>query len=306
MAGIDCGTNSIRLLIADIGADGQLIDVLRTMRIVRLGQGVDATGAFAPEALERTFEAAREYKKLCDEHGVEAIRFAATSAARDASNREVFTERITKILGVAPEVISGEEEASLSFAGAASVRDGQSGKSLVIDLGGGSTEFVLGDATGPLAAKSLDMGCVRVTERFHQAGLRSDQALEFMDSTLESLAGSVDVAQVDAVIMVAGTFTTLTAQALGLKQYESEKIHGAQLSFAQMRQATASMLSYSREERAALGFMHPGRVDVIQAGAAIVQRILHYLEKASGNREMVLIASEHDILDGIAASAAAA
>ncbi|MEG2576920.1 MAG: exopolyphosphatase, partial [Glutamicibacter sp.] len=142
--------------------------------------------------------------------------------------------------------------------------------------------------------------------RFHQAGLRSDQALEFMDSTLESLAGSVDVAQVDAVIMVAGTFTTLTAQALGLKQYESEKIHGAQLSFAQMRQATASMLSYSREERAALGFMHPGRVDVIQAGAAIVQRILHYLEKASGNREMVLIASEHDILDGIAASAAAA
>ncbi|MGO4296470.1 Ppx/GppA phosphatase family protein [Glutamicibacter sp. MCAF14] len=306
VAGIDCGTNSIRLLIADVDAEGQLVDVLRTMRIVRLGQGVDATGAFAPEALERTFAATREYKKLCDEHQVQAIRFAATSAARDASNRELFSAQITKILGVAPEVISGEEEASLSFTGAASVRAGQSGKSLVIDLGGGSTEFVLGDETGPLAAKSLDMGCVRVTERFHQAGLRSDAALDFMDSTLETLTGAVDVSQVDAVIMVAGTFTTLTAQALGLKAYESEKIHGAQLSFAQMRQATDSMLSYTREERASLGFMHPGRVDVIQAGAAIVQRILYYLEKTSANREMLLIASEHDILDGIAASAAVA
>src|SRR5690606_24337069 len=242
VAGIDCGTNSIRLLIADVDAEGQLVDVLRTMRIVRLGQGVDATGAFAPEALERTFAATREYKKLCDEHEVEAIRFAATSAARDASNRELFSAQITKILGVAPEVISGDEEASLSFAGAASVRAGQSGKSLVIDLGGGSTEFVVGDATGPLAAKSLDMGCVRVTERFHQAGLRSDEALDFMDHSLETLAGAVVVSQVDAVIMVAGTLTTLTAQALGLKAYESEKIHGAQLSFAQMRQATASML----------------------------------------------------------------
>ncbi|MGO2552758.1 MAG: Ppx/GppA phosphatase family protein, partial [Glutamicibacter arilaitensis] len=160
VAGIDCGTNSIRLLIADVDAEGQLVDVLRTMRIVRLGQGVDATGAFAPEALERTFAATREYKKLCDEHQVQAIRFAATSAARDASNRELFSAQITKILGVAPEVISGEEEASLSFTGAASVRAGQSGKSLVIDLGGGSTEFVLGDETGPLAAKSLviDLG----------------------------------------------------------------------------------------------------------------------------------------------------
>lgn len=304
VAGIDCGTNSIRLLIADTAEDGQLTDVVRTMRIVRLGQGVDATGAFAPEALERTFAAAREYKKLCDEHQVEAIRFAATSAARDVSNRDVFATQITKILGVAPEVITGEEEAALSFAGAASVRAGQQGQSLVIDLGGGSTEFVLGDASGPLAAKSLDMGCVRVTERFQQAGLHSEEATEFMDGMLQSLDGAVDVSQVDAVILVAGTFTTLTAQALGLKEYDSAKIHAAKLGFGQMREATASMLSYTREERLALGFMHPGRVDVIQAGAVIVQRILHYLEKASGHRAMQLIASEHDILDGIAASAA--
>lgn len=308
VAGIDCGTNSIRLLIADVQQDGngaRLVDVLRTMRVVRLGQGVDATGAFAPEALERTFAAAREYRALCDEHQVEAIRFVATSAARDVSNREVFAEEITKIIGVAPEVISGDEEASLSFNGAASVRAGQPGRGLVIDLGGGSTEFVLGDASGPVAAKSLDMGCVRVTERFEQQGLESPEAVAFMDSTLQSLDGAVDVSEVDAVILVAGTFTTLTAQALGLEKYESEKIHGAQLSFDQMGEATSAMLSYSREERAALGFMHPGRVDVIRAGAAIVQRILHYLESASGQRPMRLIASEHDILDGIAATAAA-
>lgn len=305
VAGIDCGTNSIRLLIADVAADGsELRDVVRTMRVVRLGQGVDATGAFAPEALERTFAAVKEYKKLCDEHQVQAIRFAATSAARDASNRELFTSKITSILGVEPEVISGQEEAQLSFAGAASVRAGKPGQVLVIDLGGGSTEFVLGDQSGPLAAASLDMGCVRVTERFHLDGLRSRQSLEFLDSTLQTLDGVVDVSQVDAVIMVAGTCTTLTAQALGLKQYDSAAIHGAELSFGQMRQATASMLSYTREQRQALGFMHPGRVDVIQAGAVIVERILDYLERASGHREMLLVASEHDILDGIAASAA--
>jgi len=307
VAGIDCGTNSIRLLIADVHHESTgttLVDVVRTMRVVRLGQGVDATGAFAPEALERTFAAAREYKAMCDEHQVQAIRFVATSAARDVSNRDVFSEEITRILGVVPEVIGGDEEASLSFNGAASVRAGQSGKSLVIDLGGGSTEFVVGDSTGPLAAKSLDMGCVRVTERFQEVGLDSPAAIDFMDTTLSTLNGQVDVSQIDAVIMVAGTFTTLTAQALGLKKYESEKIHGAELSFDQMRAATQDMLSYSREEREALGFMHPGRVDVIQAGAAIVERILHYLETTSGNRPMRLIASEHDILDGIAATAA--
>ncbi|WP_159614285.1 Ppx/GppA phosphatase family protein [Glutamicibacter sp. JC586] len=306
VAGIDCGTNSIRLLIADVVHTGQgntLVDVVRTMRVVRLGQGVDATGAFAAEALERTFAAVKEYKALCDEHQVQAIRFVATSAARDVSNREVFAEEITRILGVSPEVISGDEEASLSFNGAASVRAGQEGKSLVIDLGGGSTEFVLGDSTGPLAAKSLDMGCVRVTERFQEVGLEAPQAVDFIDSTLRTLNDHVDVSDVDAVIMVAGTFTTLTAQALGLSTYESEKIHGAELSFEQMRTATQNMLAYSREEREALGFMHPGRVDVIQAGAAIVERILHYLETTSGNRPMRLIASEHDILDGIAATA---
>ena len=308
VAGIDCGTNSIRLLIADVtenesGAPA-LTDVLRTMRIVRLGQGVDATGAFAPEALERTFAASREYKALCDEHNVEAMRFVATSAARDVSNRDLFISKITEILGVQTEIISGDEEALLSFTGAASVRRSEHERVLVIDLGGGSTEFVVGDANGLIAAKSLDMGCVRVTERFHLDGLRSPASYKFIDQTLVSLEDAVDVSAIDAVIMVAGTFTTLTAQALGLKEYESQKIHGAQLSFAQMRQATASMLSYSREERLALGFMHPGRVDVIQAGAVIVERILNYLEQANQGRSIALIASEHDILDGIAATAA--
>ncbi|PCC28102.1 exopolyphosphatase [Glutamicibacter sp. BW80] len=303
VAGIDCGTNSIRLLIADatVEADGvQLRDVVRTMRVVRLGQDVDATGGFAPEALERTFAAVREYKALCDEHSVQQIRFAATSAARDASNREVFLSTVTGILGVSPEVITGDEEASLSFTGAASVRHAKDGQLLVIDLGGGSTEFVLGDDSGPLAAASLDMGCVRVTERFADR----DGAIEFIDDTLATLDGRVDVSQVDTVIVVAGTFTTLTAQALKLSAYDSAAIHGAQLSFPQMRRATGEMLSYSRAEREALGFIHPGRVDVIQAGALIVERILGYLERTSQNRPMTLIASEHDILDGITASAA--
>ncbi|GAA2961462.1 exopolyphosphatase [Glutamicibacter bergerei] len=303
VAGIDCGTNSIRLLIADsVETDSgmQLSDVLRTMRIVRLGQDVDATGGFAPEALERTFAAVREYKALCDEHEVQQIRFAATSAARDASNRDVFLSTITDLLGVTPEVITGDEEANLSFAGAASVREAKDGKILVIDLGGGSTEFVLGDGSGMLAATSLDMGCVRVTERFAQLS----DAVEFIDQTLSTLENRVDVSEVDAVIVVAGTFTTLTAQALGLSAYDSAAIHGAELSFSDMRRATKQMLSYNREQREALGFMHPGRVDVIQAGALIVERILDYLERASAQRPMMLIASEHDILDGIAASAA--
>ncbi|PRB68704.1 Ppx/GppA phosphatase family protein [Arthrobacter sp. MYb213] len=303
VAGIDCGTNSIRLLIADaVETDSgvKLSDVFRTMRIVRLGQDVDATGGFAPEALERTFAAVREYKALCDEHAVQQIRFAATSAARDASNRDVFLSTVTDLLGVTPEVITGDEEANLSFTGAASVRAGKDGKVLVIDLGGGSTEFVLGDGSGMLAATSLDMGCVRVTERFAQ---RRD-AVEFIDQTLATLDNRVDVSEVDAVIVVAGTFTTLTAQALGLTAYDSAAIHGAELSFSDMRRATTQMLSYNREERQALGFMHPGRVDVIQAGAIIVERILDYLERTSAQRPMTLIASEHDILDGIAASAA--
>ena len=307
VAGIDCGTNSIRLLIADVegsGSQARLVEVLRTMRIVRLGQGVDATGAFAPEALERTFAAAREYKALCDEHQVEQLRFAATSAARDASNRELFIEGITSILGVAPEVISGEEEAKLSFTGAASVRAGQPGQLVVIDLGGGSTEFILGDATGPLASKSLDVGCVRVAERF--AGHEQDPApaAEFIDSVLATLHGEVDLSQISAVVPVAGTFTTLAAQALGLEEYDSAAIHASQLDFAQLREATRQLRAMDREQRAALGFMHPGRVDVITAGALIVQRILDEIERQSGSTQIPVITSEHDILDGIAASAA--
>ena len=301
IAGIDCGTNSIRLLIAD-AHDGGITPVLRTMRIVRLGEGVDATGAFAPAALDRAFAAAKEYKQLCDEYGVQALRMAATSAARDVSNRDLFLDTMTQILSVRPEVISGQEEAGLSFTGATSVLSQSDELALVIDLGGGSTEFVIGDGRGPQAAKSLDMGCVRITERFHVQGLRSAQCISFIDQMLETLNDTVDVSGVRKVILVAGTFTTLTAQALGLEEYDSAKIHGAQLSFAQMREATASMLSYTRAEREALGFMHPGRVDVIQAGALVTERILDYLERRTAGAQITLIASEHDILDGITAS----
>ncbi|WP_309408592.1 exopolyphosphatase [Glutamicibacter sp. PS] len=307
VAGIDCGTNSIRLLIADADLSNgnvRLEERLRTMRVVRLGQGVDATGAFSDEALKRTFAAVRDYKQLVDEHEVEQLRFVATSAARDVSNREQFIEGITQILGIAPEVISGEVEANLSFTGATSVLPESSGTSLVIDLGGGSTEFVIGTSAGVQAAKSLDVGCVRVTERFGEAQLRSVECVQMVDQMLAELQGVLDLGSVQQVLVVAGTFTTLTACALGLDRYDSQRIHGARISFEQMRGATGWMLDSTREQRADLGYMHPGRVDVISAGALIVERILALLEDANPQGPRELIASEHDILDGIASSAA--
>lgn len=308
VAAIDCGTNSIRLLIADIqqGPDGPVLsDVLRQMRVVRLGQGVDATGAFAPEALERTYLAIDEYAAMIKEHGAAKIRFVATSATRDANNRGEFIDAVRDRLGVEPEVVAGAEEAALSFAGAASVAPPAPGTNiLVVDLGGGSTEFVLGGVAGPLAARSMDMGCVRLTERFW--GQEQPTAAQIaasraeVDAVLDEAARSIDFSAVDRVVGVAGTITTLTAAALGLQTYDSQAIHGAEIPMEKLLESIESMLSADRETRSSLGYMHPGRVDVIAAGALIYGRILERVRFATDGSIETATASEHDILDGIA------
>ena len=310
VAAIDCGTNSIRLLIADIRrGDGgtTLTDVVREMRVVRLGQGVDATGELAPEALERTFAATADYARLIREHGAEKVRFVATSASRDARNRDVFVAGIRDLLGVEPEVISGDEEAALSFAGASSVLPILDGHEvLVVDLGGGSTEFVLGTAAGVTAAKSVDIGCVRLTERH----LRDDPptagqiaaAEADVDAAIARAGQDVPLERATAVVGVAGSITTITAHALRLPEYRPDAIHGAELPIDEVRAAATDLLTMTRDSRAALPYMHPGRVDVIGAGGLVWRRILERVGALSGGRITAATASEHDILDGIALS----
>lgn len=310
VAAIDCGTNSIRLLIADIERSNgttSLTDVVREMRVVRLGEGVDATGELAPAALERTFAATADYAELIREHGAEAVRFVATSASRDARNREVFVDGIRNLLGVEPEVISGDEEAALSFAGASSVLPILDGHQvLVVDLGGGSTEFVLGTAQGVTAAKSVDVGCVRLTERH----LRNDPptaeqiaaAEADVDAAMALAQRDVPLEQATAVVGVAGSITTITAHALRLPEYRPDDINGAELPLDTVRAAATDLLEMDRSERAGLPYMHPGRVDVIGAGGLVWRRILERLGELTGGRITTATASEHDILDGIALS----
>ena len=310
VAAIDCGTNSIRLLIADIDrSDGTstLTDVVREMRVVRLGEGVDATGELAPEALERTFAATADYAQLIREHRAEAVRFVATSASRDARNRDVFVDGIRDLLGVEPEVISGDEEAALSFAGASSVLPILDGHEvLVVDLGGGSTEFVLGTAGGVTAAKSVDIGCVRLTERH----LRNDPptaeqiaaAEADVDAAIARAGQDVPLERATAVVGVAGSITTITAHAMKLPEYSPDAIHGTELPIDTVRAASTDLLEMVRSERAALPYMHPGRVDVIGAGGLVWRRILERMGGLSGGRITTATASEHDILDGIALS----
>ncbi|QTG79364.1 Ppx/GppA phosphatase family protein [Arthrobacter crystallopoietes] len=306
---IDCGTNSIRLLIADIDDDGVLTDVVRLMKVVRLGQGVDATGMLAKEALARTFAAAEEYAGLLQEHGAERLRFVATSATRDAGNRQVFVDGIRERLGVEPEVVTGAEEAELSFTGAASVLATAPGKKvLVVDLGGGSTEFVLGTSEGVQAALSTDMGCVRFTERHLQSdpptAVEIAAAETDINAYIDAVLADVPLADTDRLVGVAGSITTVTAHALGLTEYQPNTIHGAELDTAKTAAACTSLLSMSRAERAALPYMHPGRVDVIGAGALIWRTINNRVNELTAGRVNGATASEHDILDGIAMSAA--
>jgi len=306
VAAIDCGTNSIRLLIAE-GERGSrdLVDVVRDMEVVRLGQGVDRTGRFDPVALERTLVATRRYADACAREGVDAVRFVATSATRDAANRDEFLDGVRGILGIAPEVVPGTEEAALSFAGATrtvSAAESSRGQVLVVDLGGGSTELVAGEAGTPVAAHSMDVGCVRLTERHVSSdpvGEADREAVRAdVRAALDAAERDVPLDGIRTVVGVAGSITTITALALGLDRYEPPRINGARLELSRVLEACARMTALPREERAALGFMHPGRVDVIQTGALVWAEVLARVHARSGVDEVVT--SEHDILDGIA------
>jgi len=312
VAAIDCGTNSIRLLIADIDTDADtLTELVRTMTVVRLGQGVDKTGEFAADALARTFAATDQYAAQCREHHVDAVRFVATSATRDARNRDVFLRGIEARLGVVPEVISGAEEAGLSFQGATKNLDARhEAPFLVVDLGGGSTEVVLG-TVHPEASHSMDVGCVRMTERHLRSDPHTDAeiagATADVHAALDRAFEGVPVERTRTLVGLAGSITTVTAHALGLPEYDRTAINGAALPINDAIASCDDLLRATREERAAMGFMHAGRVDVIGAGAlvwrAVMQRVRAEVVAAGGELPHV-VTSEHDILDGIAWSVA--
>jgi exopolyphosphatase/guanosine-5'-triphosphate,3'-diphosphate pyrophosphatase len=305
VAAFDCGTNSLRLLIADVSADGTLTDLRRETRIVRLGQDVDATGEFAPEALERTFAAAREFAEVAAEYEPEKLRFVATSASRDVKNRDEFFAGIFSILGVVPDVITGDEEARLSFLGATAELGAADGPFVVMDLGGGSTELVLG-TDDVESAVSLDIGSVRLTERHMPVETPDEEqirtAVADIDAQLDQAAQIVDFSAPRTLIGVAGTVTTVTAGILGLDSYQRERIHGARISVADIEQESRRLLAMDRQARADLPYMHPGRVDVIGAGSLLFARIVARFDHAvsAGGGELGIRISETDILDGTA------
>jgi exopolyphosphatase/guanosine-5'-triphosphate,3'-diphosphate pyrophosphatase len=336
VAAVDCGTNSIRLLVADADRQARsLTDVMRLMEIVRLGEGVDRTGRLAPEALERTLRSLRGYAEVIRDTGAVAVRMVATSATRDAENAAEFSARVKEVLGVAPEVLTGDEEARLSFTGATAelAGSGSAGGAgppyLVADIGGGSTEFVLGGPPGPpnpsspsspanpsgpattsspagptgvVAARSVNIGCVRMTERHLHSDPPSLEEIAAasadIDAALLAAAADVPVGQARTLVGLAGSVTTVAGIALGLPAYDATRIHHARISAAQVHAVTQRLLAQTRAERAVTGVMHPGRVDVIGAGALVLDRIMTRF-----GFEEVLV-SEHDILDGIAWSLA--
>ena len=318
VAAIDCGTNSLRLLIADVDpVRHELTDVARRMEIVRLGQGVDATGRLAPEALDRTMRMLASYAADIHVAGAVAVRMVATSATRDAANAADFTRGVERTLGVLPEVISGREEAELSFAGAtaelaaeATVGAGPRPEPpfLVVDIGGGSTEFVLGKPGSgarhrdDLAAISVDIGCVRLTER-HLHGdpptsAEVGAAAADIDRALDQVAATIAVQDARTLVGLAGSVTSITAIALGLQTYDASRTHHARIPVATVSAVTRQLLGQTRQERAAIGSLHPGRVDVIAAGALVLDRVMQRFGFAE------VVTSEHDILDGIAWSIA--
>jgi exopolyphosphatase/guanosine-5'-triphosphate,3'-diphosphate pyrophosphatase len=296
VAAIDCGTNSIRLLIADV-TGGNFKEVLRTMEIVRLGQGVDQNKSFHPDAIARTLSAVEKFAQLIASKGVEKIRFCATSATRDASNRELFTNGVKKILGVEVEVIPGEQEAALSFIGATKELSQSDGSFLVVDIGGGSTEFVFGSEKVEFA-KSVNIGCVRMSERHLNLQpptmAQIAEAIIDIDLAITQAAKVVPISQAKSLVAVAGTATTVAAAALKLAEYDRYLIHLSRISAPAVHQVAAMFQSMNKDQITALGYMHPGRVDVITAGALVLSRIM----AATGASEF--IASESDILDGIA------
>ena len=298
VAAVDCGTNSLRLLVADLGVEGGQRDLDRRMEIVRLGQGVDRTGRFAPDALDRTLTALRGYARLIDELGADRVRMVATSATRDVANRDEFVAGVRGLLGVEPEVISGDEEARLSFTGATrGLPGGLAMPYLVADIGGGSTELVLGsDAVE--AARSVDVGCVRLTERHFSsdpptaaqvAAARADVAV-----ALDVVAETVSLDAAATLVGLAGSVTTVGAIHLGLPAYDAAAIHHTRVPAAAVAEISERLLAMNHAERAAIPVMHPGRADVIAAGALVLRCIV---ERTAVDEVLV---SEHDILDGIA------
>lgn len=295
-AAIDCGTNALRLLIGACTEDG-VDDIVREMRTVRLGEGVDATGRFSDNALARTFAACEEYAHLLAANPVKAVRFVATSAARDVENREEFIAGVRSRLGVTPEVISGREEAALSFRGAVGGLPGVPLPALVADIGGGSTEFVLGDRTGVLASVSTSIGCVRMTERSLHTDPPTDMEIEeacvHIRAALREVPAHVPVGNAAQFVGVAGTVTTVVAMALDLPRYDARAIHGATITRHQVDEVTDSLLRMRRSERATLPFMHPGRVDIIGGGALVLRESMAAFDLDA------VTASETDLLDGI-------
>jgi exopolyphosphatase / guanosine-5'-triphosphate,3'-diphosphate pyrophosphatase len=316
VAAVDCGTNSIRLLIAEPNGTGGLVDLERRTEIVRLGQGVDATGAFHPDALARTFTAVEEYAKLIRQAQVpvDRIHFVATSATRDVRNREEFFAGVRERLGVTPDVITGDQEAQLSFTGALSRVRPEGEPALVMDIGGGSTEFIVGSAAGEMSfAISLDIGSVRVTERFLKSSPPTANELAaaaaYVDGLLESSA--VDFASVGTWIGVAGTATTLAGVYLELAKLargttplnprgatphgnDRERVHGASIPLADLAALLRRLSTMTADEIRALPSMHPGRADVITGGTLIASRVAVHVPVPD------MIVSESDILDGIA------
>ena len=300
VAAVDCGTNSIRLLVADLDPDtGTLGEIDRRMEIVRLGEGVDRTGRLAPAALARTFAACDTYADVIRRAGAERVRFVATSASRDVDNRDEFVAGVRDRLGVDPEVVTGDEEAALSFAGATRelLATDTPQPFLVVDIGGGSTELVLG-GTSVEAARSVDVGCVRMTERhLHDdppgpaqvAAARAD-----VEAAVELAGQTVPLDKTRTLVGLAGSVTTVAAMALDLPTYDRDRIHHACLSAADVHRVADALLAMSHDQRAALPFMHPGRVDVIGAGALVLAIVMERVPVDS------VLVSEHDILDGIA------
>ncbi len=300
VAAIDCGTNSIRLLIADIDGNN-FREVVRDMEIVRLGQGVDETGQFHPDAIARTLAAVDKFAAEIAKRGVEKIRFCATSATRDATNRHLFVDGVRDRLGIELEVISGDEEAALSFAGAIKDLDPANGPFLVVDIGGGSTEFVFGTSTVE-ATRSVNIGCVRMTERHFASDPATAEQIELartdIQAAIAQAAAEVPITKAKTLVAVAGTATTVAAAALELPEYDRYAIHLSRISAQQTHDAATMFATINREQRLSLGYMHPGRVDVIAAGSLVLSEIM----KATGATEFV--ASESDILDGMAFSLA--
>lgn len=310
---VDCGTNSIRLLVAE-GVPGRagLTDVVREMRIIRLGEGVDATGRISDGAISRARTALRDYVATMASHDVRAVRMVATSATRDAANKVDFFDMTADVLGEhfpggAAEVITGQTEAELTFAGGVADLDAADGPFVVTDLGGGSTEIVVGELVDGearlLGARSLDVGCVRITERVLHSDPPADAEVTRARTVIEQAlaeAGDVPVGRAARWVGVAGTFTTLSALAQGLPDYDAERIHGSVIPLERMREVCARLVAAPVAERRALGPMHPGRADVIGGGALIVQALCDVMAERAGIAEVTV--SEKDILDGIAMS----